>query len=89
QTTSLLVNPDRGNRSNNLRLDANYVWGDHSITLGIDNQNARALNRGSVASADGYYWIYGQSNPNVPINTGLGVPATGGIRNGEDGYYVR
>lgn len=89
QTTSLLVDPDRGNRSDNLRLDANYVWGDHSITVGIDNQNARALNRGSVGSADGYYWIYGQSNPDLPINTGLGVPATGGFVNGQDGYYVR
>ncbi|OOW78042.1 Oar protein [Xanthomonas axonopodis pv. clitoriae] len=89
QTTSLLVDPDRGNRTDNLRLDLNYVIGQHSITAGIDNQNARALNRGSVTSGDGYYWIYGQSNPNVPINTGLGVPATGGIVNGEDGYYVR
>ncbi|MDR6673830.1 TonB-dependent receptor [Xanthomonas sp. 1678] len=89
QTTALLVDPDRGNRTDNLRLDLNYVIGEHSITIGIDNQNARALNRGSVASADGYQWIYGQSNPNVPINTGLGVPATGGYANGEDGYYVR
>ncbi|HEY0334703.1 MAG TPA: TonB-dependent receptor [Stenotrophomonas sp.] len=89
QTTSLLVDPDRGNRTDNLRLDVNYVLGNHSLTAGIDNQNARALNRGSVASADGYYWIYGQSNPNVPINTGLGVPATGAYANGADGYYVR
>ncbi|MEE7546706.1 TonB-dependent receptor, partial [Xanthomonas sp. Kuri4-1] len=89
QTTSLLVDPDRGNRTDNLRLDLNYVIGDHSLTLGIDNQNARALNRGSVASGDGYYWIYGQANPDVAINTGLGVPATGGYANGEEGYYVR
>lgn len=89
QTTALLIDPDRGNRTDNLRLDLNYVIGEHSITIGIDNQNARALNRGSVASGDGYQWIYGQSNPNVPINTGLGVPATGGYANGQDGYYVR
>ncbi|CTP92280.1 Oar protein [Xanthomonas translucens pv. arrhenatheri] len=89
QTTSLLVDPDRGNRTDNLRLDLNYVIGEHSITVGIDNQNARALNRGSVASGDGYQWIYGQSKPDVPINTGLGVPATGGYAHGEDGYYVR
>jgi len=89
QTTSLLVDPDRGNRTDNLRLDVNYVIGHHSLTAGIDNQNARALNRGSVASGDGYYWIYGQSNPNVPINTGLGVPATGAYPNGGEGYYVR
>ncbi|MCW0379091.1 hypothetical protein NB697_001937 [Xanthomonas sacchari] len=89
QTTALLVDPARGNRTDNLRLDLNYAIGAHSITIGIDNQNARALNRGSVASGDGYYWIYGQANPNVPINTGLGVPATGGYPNGQNGYYVR
>ncbi len=42
-----------------------------------------------MASGDGYQWIYDQSNPGIPINTGLGVPATGGYANGEDGYYVR
>ncbi|MEE7547213.1 hypothetical protein HF319_09365, partial [Xanthomonas sp. Kuri4-1] len=35
------------------------------------------------------HWIYGQANPDVAINTGLGVPATGGYANGEEGYYVR
>jgi hypothetical protein len=28
------------------------------------------------------------SDPNVPISTGTGVPATGGFPNGEDGYFV-
>lgn len=88
QTTSTLVDPDRGNRTDNLRVDLNYVIGNHNITVGIDNQNARALNRGSITSADGYTWTYGRSNPNVPIVTGLGVPATGGYRNGQEGYYV-
>ncbi|WP_045764585.1 TonB-dependent receptor [Xanthomonas albilineans] len=89
QTTALLIDPRRGNRTDNLRLELNYVIGAHTLTAGIDNQNASALNRGSVASGNGYYWIYGQSNPQVPINTGLGVPATGGYPNGQDGYYVR
>lgn len=88
QTTSSLVDEGRGNRTDNLRFDLNYVIGEHSITVGIDNQNARALNRGSITSGDGYYWTYGQSNPNVPINTGLDVPATGGFANGAQGYYV-
>ncbi|PWF66095.1 TonB-dependent receptor, partial [Vibrio sp. T9] len=37
---------------------------------------------------DGYYWSYGRADPNTPISTGLGVPATGGIVNGQDGYYA-
>ncbi|WDS38032.1 TonB-dependent receptor [Pseudoxanthomonas sp.] len=89
QTTSTLVDANRGNRTDNLRVDLNYVIGNHSITVGIDNQNARALNRGSVASGDGYYWIYGQTDPSVPLSSGLGVPATGDYANGEEGYYVR
>ena len=89
QTTSITVDPDRHNESENLRLDVNYVIGNHNITLGIDNQRSNAFNRGEVASGpDGYYWEYGQTDPASPISSGLGVPATGGYANGEDGYYV-
>ncbi|MFT4248262.1 MAG: TonB-dependent receptor [Pseudomonas sp.] len=89
QTVSTLYDPGRGNRTSNLRLDLNYVIGNHSITIGIDNQDAEAVNQGYTTSGPGYYWVYGLSDPDTAINSGLGVPATGSYANGEDGYYVR
>lgn len=88
QTVSTLYDAGRGNRTRNLRLDLNYVIGDHSITVGIDNQDADAVNQGYTTSGPGYYWSYGLSDPDTAINSGLGVPATGSYPNGEDGYYV-
>lgn len=89
QTVSSVFDPGRGGTMENLRLDLNYRIGNHSITVGIDNQEAEAIKQGRMTSGPGYYWIYGQTDPAVPISTGLGVPATGGFQNGEDGYYVR
>ncbi|MDQ0009421.1 outer membrane receptor for ferrienterochelin and colicin [Luteibacter jiangsuensis] len=88
QTVQTLTDSGRGTRSTNTRFDVTYVLGDHTISAGIDNQVTRALDQGSQASGDGYYWTYGKADPNTPISTGLGVPATGGIVNGEQGYYV-
>jgi outer membrane receptor for ferrienterochelin and colicin len=88
QTVQTLTNPGRSTRSTNTRLDITYVLGDHTISAGMDNQVTRALDQGSEASGGGYTWSYGRANPNTPISTGLGVPATGGFPNGQDGYYA-
>jgi outer membrane receptor protein involved in Fe transport len=88
QTAANVVDPERGNRTDNLRLELYYVLGRHNLTVGIDNQTARALKRGETSSGPGFNWRYGQTDPNEPISTGLGVPATGDFPNGEDGYFV-
>jgi outer membrane receptor protein involved in Fe transport len=88
QTAANVVNPDRGNRTENLRLDFNYILGRHNLTVGIDNQTARALKRGETSSGPGFNWRYGQTDPNEPISTGLGVPATADFQNGEEGFFV-
>ncbi|HEY4091898.1 MAG TPA: TonB-dependent receptor [Luteibacter sp.] len=88
QTVSSLIPAGKGNRTTNTRIDITYKLGDHTITAGIDNQTATALDQGSVTSGPGYSWTYGQGDPNTPISTGLGVPATGGFPNGAGGYYV-
>jgi outer membrane receptor for ferrienterochelin and colicin len=88
QTVQSLFSTGRGNRTTNTRIDVTYKLGDHAISAGIDNQTAVALDQGSTTSGPGYYWSYDQSNPNTPISTGLGVPATGGFPNGAQGYYV-
>ena len=89
QTVSRIYDPDRGNKTNNFRFDLNYTLGNHSLAVGIDNQNARSINQGyRPTGPDGFLWSYGHANPNVPVSTGLGVPATIGFPNGQDGYYV-
>jgi outer membrane receptor for ferrienterochelin and colicin len=89
QTVSSLIPAGKGNRTTNTRIDITYKLGDHTITAGIDNQTATAIDQGSVTSGPGgYSWTYGQGDPNTPISTGLGVPATGGFPNGAGGYYV-
>jgi outer membrane receptor for ferrienterochelin and colicin len=89
QTVASLSPAGRGNRTTNTRIDLTYKIGDHTITAGMDNQTAKALDQGTITSGpDGYSWTYGQGDPNTPISTGLGVPATGGFPNGAQGYYV-
>ncbi len=88
QTVQSLYSTGRGNHTSNTRIDLTYKLGDHAISVGIDNQTAMAIDQGSTTSGPGYYWSYNQSNPNTPISTGLGVPATGGFPNGAQGYYV-
>jgi len=88
QTVFRLYDPDRANRTSNLRLDLTWTLGNHTLAAGIDNQNAQAIDQGRQTSGPGYYWTYGHADPNTPISTGLGVPATGGFPNGEQGFYV-
>jgi hypothetical protein len=88
QPVDSLSSAKRGNRTSNFRVDVSYRLGDHTLGAGIDNQTAKAIDQGSITSGPGYSWSYGQSDPDTPISTGLGVPATGGFPNGAEGYWV-
>jgi len=89
QTTTSLYDPDRGNTMTNLRLSLEYKLGDHTLTAGIDNLTAEALNQGRVTSGPGYSWTYGHSDhPTAPLDPGLGVGPTANFANGATGYYV-
>lgn len=85
QINQTVNDPRARDTTNNLRLDVNYKIGDHSITAGIDNLTSNSLHIGTTPSGPGYYWVYGQGAPNLPISTlpGEGVGAPGG-----NGYYV-
>ncbi|HEV7779368.1 MAG TPA: TonB-dependent receptor plug domain-containing protein [Luteibacter sp.] len=88
QVTSL-ADPARGNKSTNTRLDVAYHLGDHTISVGIDNQKSEANDIGTKDPGPGYTWVYGHTDhPELPLVSGLGVPATGGFPNGQTGYYV-
>ncbi len=86
QTVSSVTDPNRGNKSSNLRLDLNYRIGNHSITAGIDNQRAEAIDQGGAYTS---YWQYAYTDaPTVALSSGLGVGAPADYANGASGYYV-
>jgi len=65
-----------------LRADLEYIWGDHTFTVGIDNIKFEAANEGDAQVAPVY--IYSKGDPGKNINASLGVGAPGG-----NGYYVQ
>jgi len=89
QITESLYNPNRHDQSNNLRIDLTYQLEQHTISLGIDNQNARAIDQGSQTSGPGYYWDYEYTTtPGVALIPNLGVGAPANYPNGASGYYA-
>ncbi|MEP7186237.1 MAG: TonB-dependent receptor [Rhodanobacter sp.] len=88
QTTQSISDPDQGNKSTDFRFDLSYTLGSHTFSVGVDNVNSKAINQGFKTSGPGYYWYYGLSDPNLPLETGTGVPGTGGFPNGAEGFYV-
>jgi hypothetical protein len=95
QTVTSVSDEDRRYVKNNWRLNLNWSVGNHSIDVGIDNQNTRAINLGSSTSGPGYSWTYGWTDSpyeqlsGAPAADGTrGVPGPGNFANGEGGYYV-
>ncbi|BDU19139.1 Oar protein [Dyella sp. GSA-30] len=89
QITQSLYNPDRHDTSNNLRVDLTYQLGAHTISVGLDNQNSRAIAQGSQTSGPGYYWDYAYTTtPGVALIPNLGVGAPANYPNGGSGYYA-
>jgi hypothetical protein len=75
--------------TNNLRVSLSYVIGDHTITAGIDNLQARGLNQETTISGPGYSWNYGYTpDPTQPLVPALGVGPIANYPNGASGYYV-
>lgn len=74
--------PGASDYGDGLRLELEYVLGQHTLTAGIDNQKFEAKNEGVDQLVD--RWIYHSTSvPNNPINPVLGVGAPGSQ------YYVR
>lgn len=84
-----------------LRVELEWLMGNHTFTAGIDNTKLEGVNEGTSQVAD--YWGYGKaSNNNANLASALGVGSTGtvpGACNGTPnnpggnstncGYYVR
>ncbi|HKT29573.1 TonB-dependent receptor [Dyella sp.] len=89
QVVKSLYNPNRHNQGNNLRIDLTYQLGQHTISAGIDNQNASAIDQGSQASGPGYYWQYAYTTtPTAALIPSLGVGAPANYPDGASGYYA-
>jgi hypothetical protein len=90
QPFSSIQADDAGNRTRNLRVDLVYHVGDHTLSAGMDNQTARAIDQGSHNAGPGYWWSYRDSSndPNAPIDPKNGVPSSVGYPGGETGYSV-
>lgn len=78
---STVSETDARDYTTGLRAELEWVIGDHTLVGGIDNMKFTARNEGSTQKGD--YWIYGKSNPALPINEDLDVGAPGG-----EGYWV-
>lgn len=83
------TNPDHQSTNTNFRFDVSYKLGDHTISAGIDNQDAHDINDGDSTSGPGYAWDYAHKDPGTPITDGSNfVDAPGNYSGGEKGYYV-
>lgn len=72
---------DSRDYTHGLRTDLEWVVGDHTLTLGVDNIEFEGVNEGTSQVAD--RWIYSRTaNPTGNINAALGVGAPG------KNYYV-
>lgn len=61
-----------------LRLELEWVLGDHTLTAGIDNTELEGKNEGTSQVAD--RWVYGKASSNVAnASSALGVGSTGTV----------
>ena len=74
---------DSENNTRGLRADLEWVVGDHTLTVGIDNIKFEALNEGTTQFAD--RWIYGRSTGSAIVPGHVGGAVSSG---NPDGYYV-
>ncbi len=76
---------DSHSTTQGLRVDLEWVLGNHTLTAGMDNMKFEALSDGTAQVAP--VFIYGKAvNGAANISTALGVGPTGAAANG---YYVR
>ncbi|WP_226663678.1 TonB-dependent receptor [Microbulbifer aggregans] len=73
---------DAEDTTDGLRVNLEWVLGDHTLTFGIDNMEFEAVNEGTEYITDRWVYLIA-SDPNAPISSTLNVAAPGG-----DGYYA-
>jgi len=93
---------DRAYEKDNLRLNLEWRLGDHTASIGIDNQKSEGINIGTSLPGPGYSWTYGQTRDPYGLTTGglvsqsaneaggVGAPSPGLVDPvyGSQGYYV-
>jgi len=84
QTSGGYQSKDATDETNGLRMDLEWVIGDHTLTGGIDNIKFEARNEGTGQVAD--YYSYGQTQGNISTALGVGNPVNAA---NPQGYYTR
>ncbi|HEX7324056.1 MAG TPA: Oar protein [Rhodanobacteraceae bacterium] len=92
-STSLQLFNNHQSRVMNYRVNLDYKWHNHNFEFGIDNVNIWDNNDGSLHSGPGYAWLYGHTDPSLPIIPGdpsvppyVGPPDA--VPGGASGYWV-
>ncbi|HEX7325268.1 MAG TPA: TonB-dependent receptor [Rhodanobacteraceae bacterium] len=92
--TVVLSFPESRNENTDYRVSLSYhIVPSNKLTVGIDNIQSWINDDGAVSGGPGYYWVYGQSDPTLPVlGTAPGSPPfvgpLAGLPNGTAGYYV-
>jgi outer membrane receptor for ferrienterochelin and colicin len=73
---------DAEDKTKGLRADLEWVLGDHTLTVGVDNIKFEAINEGSEQLVDRF--IYGRTSGNI-VGGHVGSPVT---PTNPNGYYV-
>lgn len=84
QTSGGYQSKDATDQTDGVRLDLEWVLGDHTLTAGVDNMKFKAKNEGTAQVAD--YWSYGRTTGNISGALGVGSPVSAANPNG---YYAR
>ena len=81
QTISTINLPGHKSTNTNLRVDLTYKLGSHTLTAGIDNQDVRNTDAGTIFPTDGvgYAWEYNEpaADPGTYIIGGPGTAQPG------------
>ena len=74
---------DGRDTTSGLRADLEWLVGDHTLTVGIDNLKTEAINEGNAQINPA--WQYSRATGNINAALGVGSPVSA---SNPDGYYV-
>ncbi len=82
--------PSAEDTAKSFRLDAEYVWGAHTLRAGLDDNKLKSSSAGVVVAGGSTYSYRFTANPTKPVQFGpyTYVVADGSVE-GNKGYYVR
>ena len=69
---------DTDQYTDGLRVELEWLWGDHTFNIGLDNTKLEGVNQGTSQVADA--WVYGKAGSDLTnVSSALGVGPTGDV----------